>query len=212
MLSGSKSTAGTPRQHSRVTAAFSLIEMLCTLTIIIILYVLYLGPSTQRYQRSKQADCRRNLQFIYMALQTYTSENHDLYPSLKTAQSSEAPLSLLVPRWTTSTEHFICPGGGDKAPPSAKPFADYKISYAYAMGLTKQASADQWLMSDSQVNTNRKAAGDALFSEDGKRPGNNHRKFGGNLLFGDGHTDFSPTRAAVAIELPAGVVALNPKR
>lgn len=191
--------------------AFSLVELLVVVAIILIVYVMYLSPSAKSYQRSKQAACRGNLQFIYVALQTYAAENHANYPALKGAQTAEPPLSLLVPRWTTSTELFICPGSGHKQLPPGKPFANRRISYAYAMGLTKQAGGEQWLMSDAQVDTKPKPVGAPLFSADGKKPGNNHRKYGGNLMFADGRTEFSEAQAGLAVEVPKGVVALNPK-
>lgn len=200
-----------PAKAGTTNAAFTLVELLVTLAIILIVYVMYLSPSAKSYQRSKQAACRGNLQFIYVALQTYAAENHDFYPALKGAQTAEAPLSLLVPRWTTSTELFICPGSGHKKLPPGKPFANRKISYAYAMGLAKEARPEQWLMSDAQVDTKPKPVGHLLFSRDGKKPGNNHRKYGGNLMFADGRTEFSEAQAAFAVETTNGVAALNPK-
>jgi len=200
-----------PAGNAGGDAAFTLVELLVTLAIILIVYVMYLSPGAKSYQRGKQAACRGNLQFIYVALQTYAAENHDRYPALKGAQTAEAPLSLLVPRWTTSTELFICPGSGHKKLPPGKPFASRKISYAYAMGLAKQAAPEQWLMSDAQVDIKPKAVGQPLFSADGKKPGNNHRKYGGNLLFADGRTQFSEALAGFAVEATDGMVALNPK-
>jgi hypothetical protein len=181
------------------------------LAIILILYSLYLSPGSKPYQRSKQSACRRNLQFIYMTLQTYAGDNREVYPAVKDARTSEAPLSLLVPRCTTSTEMFICPGSGHKRLPPAEPFAGRKISYAYVMGLAKQAGGDQWLISDAQVDAKPKLVGEPLFSLNGKKPGNNHRQYGGNLLFGDGRVELSPAKASVALTVPKGVSALNPK-
>ncbi len=190
---------------------FVLVELLVTLAIILILFVLYFSPGSKRYQLGRQELCQRNLKFIYMALQTYAADNRDAYPLLKGAQTSEAPLSLLVPRCTTSTEIFICPGSGDKALPAGKPFQDRRISYAYAMGLTKVPGTSPWLLSDAQVDTKPKAPGQALFSKDGKKPGNNHRQFGGNVLFADGRAETSPPAATEAVTTTNGVVALNPR-
>ncbi len=199
------------RSKRRGRRGFVLVELLVTLAIILIVFVLFFSPGAKHYQVARQELCRRNLQFIYMALQTYAADNRDAYPLLKGAQTSESPLSLLVPRCTTSTEIFICPGSGHDALPPGKPFAQRRISYAYAMGLTKEAATSQWLVSDAQVDAKPKAPGQLLFSKDGKKPGNNHRQFGGNLLFADGRTEGSAPNAEAAVTVSNGVVALNPR-
>ena len=67
------------------------------------------------------------------------------------------------------------------------------------------------LMTDRQVNTNSKAGGQLVFSSSGKPPGNNHKKYGGNLLFCDGHADYSIPSATVSLTVTQGIVLLNPK-
>jgi prepilin-type N-terminal cleavage/methylation domain-containing protein len=196
---------------SGVQAGFTLVELIVVAAIMLIVYTLYLGPGTRRYESNRLAECRRNLQFVYVALQTYANDSRDAYPLVKGAATSEVPLSLLVPRATTSTEHFVCPRTGQKAPPAAKPFANRRISYAYLMGLTKDASPDQWLMADALVDAKPKKPGELVFSADGKKAGANHRQFGGNLLLADGRTVFSPARAEISLDVPSGAVALNPK-
>ena len=96
-----------------------------------------------------------------------------------------------MPHYSVDTSIFICPGGRDSALPSGVSFANRKISYAYYMG-QRLGDAQQPLMSDRQINTLPKQAGDQVFSTNGKPPGNNHYKYGGNFLFGDGHADLTP--------------------
>jgi prepilin-type processing-associated H-X9-DG protein len=67
------------------------------------------------------------------------------------------------------------------------------------------------LLSDRQVNTDPKHAGEFVFSPDGKSPGNNHYKFGGNFLFGDGSVQPSDAQLTFSLAVPPGVVLLNPK-
>jgi hypothetical protein len=67
------------------------------------------------------------------------------------------------------------------------------------------------LMSDRQVNTEPKHVGELVFSPDGKPPGNNHHKFGGNFLLGDGSVQFSPAQLSFSLALAPGIVLLNPK-
>jgi len=207
-----------PRRHqppphasrSRV-AGFSFIELLVVMALILIMYVMLYSPSARSHQMKMKAVCARNLRNVYTALQTYDRDQSGVLPAVTNAVTSEAPLSLLIPRYTTGTEFFICPGSGDKALPDATPFADRRISYAYYMGRKLSEGAGQPLMSDRQVNTEPKSAGDVVFSPDGKKPGNNHHKYGGNFLFCDGSIQASPARAAFKLLFPTNVTLLNPK-
>src|SRR5262249_12573677 len=151
----------------------------------------------------------------YVALKTYAGDHNGTYPAVAGAATSEAPLSLLVPQYTAVTEIFICPGSGHRKLPEAKPFADRKISYAYVMGHRSGEGegehASQLLMADALAGTRADAAGGRLFSPDGKAPGNNHHRFGGNLLFGDGQIQDGAGATAKVLSAPAGVTVLNPK-
>jgi type II secretory pathway pseudopilin PulG len=199
-----------PNRRSRGTA-FSLVELLIVLALMIILYCMLFSSGSRSYQRRQQAVCRQNLQFIYMALQIYAGDQANRYPAAKGAATSEAPLSLLVPRYTARTDIFICPGSRHRKLPDAQPFAQRKISYAYLMGLTKDAPADQWLMSDAQAHLRPKEVGEVLFALEKNQAGNNHRQFGGNLLFCDGRTEFSPSLASSRLAVPTNTVPLNPR-
>jgi len=193
------------------SAGFSLIELLIALALVVIMYVMYLSAGSQHFQTKQKKACQKNLQNAYVALKTYSIENGDRFPFSLNAATAETPLSQLVPRCTTVTELFICPGSKDKVPPRAKPFANAKISYAYYMGRDATQSAQMPLMSDEQVNANGKSAGQALFSADGDSPGNNHHKYGGVILFCDGNAQLSGTNAAMPLPLGPGVTLLNPK-
>ncbi|WP_040549584.1 prepilin-type N-terminal cleavage/methylation domain-containing protein [Pedosphaera parvula] len=190
---------------------FSLLELLIVMVIIIIMFTLYFSGGSKSYQMKQIAACEKNLMNTYVGLKTYSMDNNDKFPTLVNAQTSEAPLSQLVPRSTTGTEYFTCPGTKDKPLPDAQPFIDRKISYAYYMGHTSKDGADQPLMSDRQVNTNSKLPGQPLFSADGKPPGANHNKYGGNVMFCDGNVQSSPAQSAFTLTNAPGVVLLNPK-
>ncbi len=86
-----------------------------------------------------------------------------------------------MPKYTADTSIFICPGGRDAQIPSGEPLRKHKISYAYYMG-RRLDTPQALLMSDRQVDTQPKRAGEFVFSPDGKPPGNNHHKYGGNFL------------------------------
>jgi prepilin-type processing-associated H-X9-DG protein len=192
-----------------LSGGFSLLELLIVVAIIFVLTTLMWSSGSKSYQTTQKAACAKNLQNIYVALKTYSISAS--FPFLTNAQTSEPVLSQLIPRCTTGTEFFICPGSKDSPLPDAQPFADRKISYAYYMGHTVRDGADQALLSDRQVNTNSKLQGQPLFSADGKKPGNNHNKFGGNVLFCDGNVRTSPALAAFDLTNASNIVLLNPK-
>ena len=127
------------------------------------------------------------------------------------AQSSEAPLSLLIPRDTTSTEIFICPGTRDEKLPSGEPFSNAVISYAYYMGLNASNDPAIPLLSDRQIDTLPKSSGRQVFSLDGKKPANNHEKDGGNIIFLNGEALTINPKTTRDLVFPTNVTLLNPR-
>jgi prepilin-type N-terminal cleavage/methylation domain-containing protein/prepilin-type processing-associated H-X9-DG protein len=196
------------RRHS--PTGFSLVELLITLALLLIISTMYFGFSSPNHQRTAKRSCEANLQKIFLAQEIYTHDNVGTFPVVAGAMTSEVPLDLLVPRYSVDREIFICPGSKDSPLPSGESLRTNKISYAYYMG-RHVGGAPSALMSDAQVNTNSKSAGDAVFSATGKAPGNNHHQFGGNILFSDGHVEMSPATLTFSLTFPAGVVLLNPK-
>jgi prepilin-type processing-associated H-X9-DG protein len=144
-----------------------------------------------------------------MAMAIYANDHAGRFPELAGARTSEEALDALVPRYTVDTAEFTCPGSKDAPLPAGESLRKHKISYAYYMG-RRTADAKQVLMSDEQVNTQAKAAGDYAFSSTGKPPGNNHGNLGGNFLFCDGHAEATPPRVPFSLMLTDGVVLLNP--
>ena len=189
---------------------FSLIELMIVMALIIVMYYLMFSPASRPYQIRQMAACQKQLQQVYVSLKIYAQENGGRFPAVEGAATSEAPLSLLIPRYTTVTEIFICPGSGDRQLPAAEPFAEKRISYAYYMGRTDK-DASQALVSDRQVSTLAKSAGEKVFSTDGRKPGNNHRQYGGVLLFCDGRVEGSPPLGTHDLPIPENVILLNPK-
>jgi len=192
---------------------FSLIELLFVLLIMSFLSVSLYSFGSGRRQRSQKVLCQDNLQKIYIALQIYAKDAHGELPRTTNAATSEAPLDLLVPRYSADTAIFICPGGRDPARPAGASLLQGKISYAYYQGrrLEDSPPAGWPLLSDRQVDTSAKVKGDPVFSPDGRSPGNNHHKYGGNFLMGDGSVSASDSTAPFDLPLPPGVVLLNPQ-
>jgi prepilin-type N-terminal cleavage/methylation domain-containing protein len=202
--------------RSRLTATkgFSLVELLITLALMVIISTMMWGFASARHQRNQKQLCADNLQKIYLAMQIYANDFGGKLPQNTNATTSEEVLDELVPKYTADTSIFICPGGCDSEIPSGEPLDKHKISYAYYMGYqlpTNENATPFVLMSDRQVNTEPKRAGEIVFSENGKPPGNNHHKYGGNFLFSDGSVQASGPQLAFSLAFTQDVVLLNPK-
>jgi type II secretory pathway pseudopilin PulG len=180
------------------------------MVILIILSVSLNSRLSGSRRRTNLELCRKNLQTISLALSIYANDNHGAFPFLTNAAISATPLSLLLPRSTTETAMFICPGGDDQALPEGESFAQRRISYAYYMGRSTNSVPGAAILSDWQVNTLPKTKGQPLFSADGKKPANNHVKDGGNLLLVNGEVIASGPKAARDLPVPSGVTLLNP--
>jgi prepilin-type N-terminal cleavage/methylation domain-containing protein len=198
------------RATPTTTAGFSLIELLITLALMVVLTTMMYGFASARHQRTQKQLCADNLQKIYLAMQIYANDFGGKLPQNTNATTSEPVLDELVPRYTADTSIFICPGGRDSQIPSGEPLARHKISYAYYMG-RRLDTPQAVLMSDRQVDTQPKVAGEFVFSPNGKPPGNNHHKYGGNFLLCDGSVQDSPAQLTFSLPATQGVVLLNPK-
>lgn len=194
----------------RKAAAFSLIELIIVIALIVVSYVLFFSFASENHQRTQMQVCGDNLQKIYLALQIYGND-FGKYPQNTNARTSEEVLGALVPRYTSDTSIFICPGGRDPDIQSGTPLQQCKISYAYYMGRDTNASPGDVLMSDRQINTLSKDVGDQVFSYNGNPPGNNHHKYGGNVLTCDGSVQNIPTNTTISLAFTNGIVLLNPK-
>ena len=198
------------QRDERGPAAFSLIELLITLALMIIMFTMLYGFGSAKHQRTQKQLCHDNLQKIYLAMQIYANDFGGKLPQNTNAVTSEDVLGELVPRYTADTSIFICPGGRDAQFASGETLTKHRISYAYYMGQRLDSSQDV-LMSDRQVDSEPKRAGEFAFSRNGKPPGNNHHKYGGNFLMGDGSVQSSGPQLTFSLALQPGVVLLNPK-
>ncbi len=191
--------------------AFSLVELLMVLVILGVLTALWVGPARRAREKRERENCALHLRQMFVALELYARDSEGRYPALSTARTAEPVLSLLVPRYTTDTTTFVCPASGDPTPADAQPFTSAKISYAYYQGRRSGSEPQAPVVSDEQVNAAAKMPGDPVFSPDGRPPGNNHGRHGGNVLFADGSVRFTPPAAAWALPLGPGVQLLNPR-
>ncbi|HYG36664.1 MAG TPA: type II secretion system protein [Clostridia bacterium] len=207
---GYLSCADLPRVWaSRSTGGFSVLELLVTVVIVLILMGLFWSPNSESRQRALRKSCQKNLQKLYVSMEIYANDNGGKFPEVQGARTSAEVLDVLVPRYTSDTSLFACPGSKVSTPPPGESIRKRKISYAYYMG-RYLTNAPEALLSDKQVDTSPKVVGQLLFSTSGKPPGNNHRKFGGNVLFSDGHVETSSCGARFPLPLKQGEVLLNP--
>lgn len=194
----------------RGRAAFSLVELIVVMALIVVMFVMLHSSGSRSYQIQLKDQCRKNLVAQFTALSTYATDHDGAFPLVTNAAGPDAALGLLVPTCTTDTKIFICPGSKDGALPPAKPFVGRPISYAFYSGRSDTGEAGLPLVTDRQVNDSAKASGDPLYSVSGKAPGNNHDRFGGNILWLDGRVSFSGTNALEALPLGPGVRLVNP--
>src|SRR2546422_634871 len=120
--------------HSRHTSGFSLLELLVTVAIILILTTLYFGPNTSGKQQALKRVCQKNLEKIFVSMEIYANEHGGRFPQKAGAHTSEEALAILIPKYTSDTSAFICPGSSDSALSPGEQFGSRKISYAYYMG------------------------------------------------------------------------------
>jgi len=198
-----------PRLRTSVSG-FSLLELLIVAALMVVMFVMLHGSGAQSFQQRQKQLCNKNLQSIFVALEIYANEHNGAFPVKAGAETAEAALAGLVPQYTSSTTYFICPGSKDEAIPNGESFEKRKISYAYYMGRRRTEIAEL-LLSDEQVDALPKIKGRALFSPDGKGRGNNHHKYGGNLMFGDGRVETVSATAPYSLLIAPGVTLLNPR-
>ena len=197
-------------RRAPVPPGFSLIELLITLALMVIMIAMLEGFASGKHQRTQKQLCADNLQKIYLALQIYANDFKGALPSKTNAATAEGVLGALVPKYSADTSLFICPGGRDKEIPAGVALEKLKISYAYYMGRRCDQSQNV-LLTDRQINTEPKRAGEMVFSANGKAPGNNHHKYGGNFLLADGSVTASAAQLTISLTTSPGVVLLNPQ-
>lgn len=199
------------RDRSQTCGAFSLLELVLTLAIILILVTLYWKPSGAGKQARRLAACQVNLQKLFMAMEIYAGENSGKFPNRPGSTSAEEAFQVLVPKYTSDLKFFVCPASGVAPLNPDKPIGGQRVSYSLFMGQDTRGS-DIPLVSDALAVTNFPAdTNQVIFSVSGKPPGNNHAKAGGNILFTDGNVQHSSGLPASPWKAKPGVIILNPR-
>ncbi|HYG21200.1 MAG TPA: type II secretion system protein [Verrucomicrobiae bacterium] len=211
----SRSRSVRPKAFSKVPlsrpacSGFSLVELLITLALLIVMSVMLWGFGSPSNQQKQKRRCRENLQKLYLAMEIYARDFQGDFPFVSDATTPAGALHVLVPKYSVDTSIFICPGSKDAALPAGESIRNRHISYSYYMG-RRADKGSEVLLSDEQVNAQSKALQTAVFSANGKAPGNNHHEFGGNFLFTDGRLETSSAVSPFDLSFGPKVVLLNP--
>lgn len=199
------------RGRFRSSSAFSLVELLVVLAVMLIVLFMSKDAYFAARDKGRLKACASNLAGQYVALQTWANDHDGRFPVATNAITSDEPLSLLIPRYTTQTEFWICPGSGDSDLKPAISFEGRRISYGYYMGRQLSDSPQAVLVTDEQVDVSPKIEHQLIFSADGEPPANNHEELGGNYLLVNGTVGNSPVHAAIAFPIATNITYLNPK-
>ena len=211
-----RSRCVSPGVHTRTREGFSYVELLVSLVIMMVLYALWLGPSSQSIQERRKRECAVQLQQVAMAISAYAADHDGAFPVVAAATNPSQPLSLLAPQYLSDASLLICPGSRDSALRAGTAISGRRISYAYYMGYSippgsTLPGSETWpLLSDAQIDAAPKRRNKPVFAVADRAPGNNHRAFGGNVLFADGHCERAEPFLEHDLPVPPGVLLLNP--
>lgn len=101
-----------PPPHSRTRRAFTLLELLVTITIIAILSTLAYSLTQRGIQRAYALHCTGNLRNLGSALQLYLADHQGSFPKLVSARedknSEEPAIDNTLDEYTESKEVFHC--------------------------------------------------------------------------------------------------------
>jgi len=187
---------------------FSMIELLVVVVVLVVLTTLMWAPRTGRRENARLVACKSQLERVFIAMQIYANECGSRFPRSPGAKTAGEALQVLVPRYTSDTASLICPGSKFSLKPD-QPLNSQKISYSYYSGL-QASDTGQPLITDEQLASSVPAPARFQFSGDGKPPGTNHGKQGGNVLFCDGHVEMRTPGAPLPKGMPEQVTLLNP--
>jgi len=74
--------------RASISSAFSLLELLVVIALIVILTTLYWNSNSGGRQKKSYADCEINLQKVYVALELFSNDHNEKFPFKPGARSS----------------------------------------------------------------------------------------------------------------------------
>jgi type II secretory pathway pseudopilin PulG len=97
-----------PRRYGRKAIAFSLIELLVTISVIAILVSLLIGALSRTKERGNRIGCVNNLRQLMVGAQMYADQDRHGYFSTSFHDTNDI-LSYLHPEFVPSLGSFLCP-------------------------------------------------------------------------------------------------------
>jgi prepilin-type processing-associated H-X9-DG protein/prepilin-type N-terminal cleavage/methylation domain-containing protein/LPXTG-motif cell wall-anchored protein len=197
-----------PTSHFKENRAFTLLELLVVLVIIMILAALLFPAVAKSLKKSRQTSCLNNLRQLGIAMQSFAHDHADRYPMvIPTLQGGSMyenrdhlPASPLL---SFSPRHFqvlsnelatprlvLCPADNRIA---AQNFTHLRVSnisywvyYRATPGSALDYLAGDWNVSRVTTNTSLPSGTSLAFD-------NKMHEFKGNVLFADGHAELLRT-------------------
>jgi prepilin-type processing-associated H-X9-DG protein len=197
---------------SRQRTAFSLVELLVVIGIIVLLIGILFPVISRVREQSKRTQCASNLRQIGVALHRYFNDFGALparpfpldlkNPHVLRYQHEPQDVSELVLKYCSSKQILYCPDNPENRDPSNWwPYltGTIAVTYQFPFWLNRDHSWQIEYPDYKRLSSDRLIAADILATSDGvshvvefnHRLDKNGTPVGMNMLFGDGHVDWN---------------------
>ncbi|MFA6142969.1 MAG: type II secretion system protein [Candidatus Omnitrophota bacterium] len=164
--------------------AFTLIELLVVIMIMGVLLALIMPAVGMARESGKRSMCVNNLRQGYVLLTVYADEHNDKFPSMSSILNDSASVTSIIEDYSI----LICPGSKDTKWASGQ-FLPANVSYMY-----NNANLSLDSKSDSPLGADKVANADLVTLSQN----DNHKKYGVNVMYVDGHVKWQKTVPAAS--------------
>lgn len=178
---------------SKFNSGFTLIELLVVVAIIGILAGILVPVLGKARENARKANCQSNLKQIGLALNMYAGDNSDNFPT-SSSGTAKSSLSFLYNSYVTDKNIFSCPSKTTSTAGLVVQTAITDNSSAGALSATWNSSYGYDPRKSLLVDPGVAVASD-ISANDGTNTSStaNHTNLGQNILFIDGHVEWSGT-------------------